>query len=225
MKLGLVLECDTGGPDELVLTCLTRRLAPGSTVQPVALGSKAHVFLKGAETARELVEVSQCDLVLIVWDLKPYWNPATGRSCEDETREMLSALAGLPSATQRRVKLLCLTWEIETWLIADDRAVSEHLSTDEHTVRFRCSKPLGKKDAKAFLMKEFAKTRGKAGRYVDYREAIQIVRLMPDTQRLRRIPSFTRFARLVSGNENADFRQRGDVCSDLVYQGQQLGRR
>lgn len=224
MKLGLVLECDTGGPDELVLTCLARRLAPGSTVQATALGSKAQVFLKGAETARELIEASGCDLALIVWDLKPYWDPATGRSCEDETREMLNTLVGLRAATRRRVRLLCLTWEIETWLITDTRAVSAHLSTDAHRVKFRCSSPLGKSDAKAFLISEFRKVRGKSGRYVDYREAIQIARLMPDTRQLQSIPSFTRFARLVSGRANAAFQRCGDVCKDLTYRAQQLGR-
>ena len=224
MKLGLVLECDTGGPDELVLMCLARRLEPDCAVQPVALGSKAQVFLKGAETARELIETSGCDLVLIAWDLKPYWDPATGRSCEDETREMLNTLACLSADTKRKVRLLCLTWEIETWLIADARAVNAHLSTDAHKSRFRCSNPLGKNDAKAFLIREFKKVRGRSERYLDYREAIQIVQLMPDTQRLRSIPSFTRFARLVSGNANADFQQCGDVCNDLAYQAQQLGR-
>lgn len=225
MKLGLVLECDTGGPDELVLTCLARRLAPDITVQAAGLGSKAQVFLKGPETAAELVEASGCDLVLIVWDLKPYWDPATGRSCEDETREMLNTLVGLPAATRRKVRLLCLTWEIETWLIADHRAVREHLSTDAHKERkFRCSNPLGKADAKAFLISEFKRVRGKSGRYVDYWEAIQIAQLMPDTRQLQSIPSFTRFARLVSGKMNADFQRCGDVCNDLSYQAQQLGR-
>ena len=226
MKLGLVLECDTGGPDELVLTCLTRRLDPEVEVQAEALGSKSQVFLKGAETASMLIEASRCDLVLIVWDLKPYWDPARGRSCEDETQEMLNTLAFLPAATRRKVRLLCLTWEIETWLIADHRAVREHLSTDAHREKkFRCSNPLGKADAKAFMIGEFRKVRGKSGRYVDYREAIQIARLMPDTRQLQGIPSFTRFARLVSGKTNADFQLCGDACNDLVYQAQQLGRR
>ncbi len=224
MKLGLVLECDTGGPDELVLTCLARRLAPGITVQAAALGSKEQVFLKGPEAAAELVESSGCDLVLIVWDLKPYWQPATGRSCQAETEDLLGILAGLAETTKAKIRLLCLTWEIETWLIADARAVNAHLSTGAHRAKFRCSNPLSKNDAKAFLDREFKKHRGRTRRYVDVREAIRIAQLIPDTHRARGIPSFKRFVDLVCSNPLADFQRCGEVCNDLAHQAQQLGR-
>ena len=224
MKLGLVLECDTGGPDELVLSCIARRLAPGIEVQAVGLGSKEQVFLKGEETARELVESSRCDLVLIVWDLKPFWEPAAEKNCKAETREMLNSLANLPAATRRKIRLLCLTWEIETWLIADERAVSEHLSTRAHKVRFRCKNPLSKTDPKAVLDRECKRYRGNTQRYLAVREAIQIAQCMHDTHRVRRIPSFTRFADLVCTNPRADFQLCGDVCNDLAYRAQQVGR-
>ncbi len=224
MKLGLVLECDTGGPDELVFICLARRLAPDITVQPISLGSKEQVFLKGVDVAVELVEISGCDRVLIVWDLKPYWNPTDGRSCQAEAAELRQKLAALPTATAAKISLLCLTWELETWLIADTRAVNAHLSTDEHRSKFCCRAPLSKTDAKAFLDRECKKHRGKTRRYVEVREAIQIARLIPDTNRIRRIPSFARFANAVCGNRQAAFQRCGDVCNDLVHQAQQLGR-
>jgi len=224
MKLGLVLECDTGGPDELVLTCLARRLAPGITVQATALGNKAQVFLKGPEAAAELVQASGCDHVFIVWDLKPYWEQAASRGCEAEAEELRARLAGLPHATAAKISLLCLTWELETWLIADARAVNAHLSTPAHKSRFMCSSPLAKNDAKAFLDRECKKHRGTSRRYVDVREAIRIARLIPDTRKIRRVPSFGRFANAVCGNRQADFLQCGDACNDLVYKAQQLGR-
>jgi hypothetical protein len=225
MKLGLVLECDTGGPDELVLTCLARRLAPGITVEAVALGSKAQVFLKGPEAAAELVETSGCDLVLIVWDLKPYWEKAAAKNCEAETEELRAKLTSLKRTTAGKVRLLCLTWELETWLIADARAVRDHLSTPARKSKFKCNSPLSKDDSWAFLDKECQKHRGKSRPYEDFREAIRIARLIPDTHKTRSIPSFKRFVRLVSGNPLADFQQCGDACNDLVYQAQQLGRR
>jgi hypothetical protein len=224
MKLGLVLECDTGGPDELVLTCLARRLAPGITVQAAGLGSKAQVFLRGPETAAELVETSGCDRVFVVWDLKPYWEGAAALNCEAEADELRAKLKGMNKTTAAKVRLLCLTWELETWLIADARAVNAHLSTATHKANFKCSFPLGKNDAKAFLDREVKKHRGQTRRYVDVREAIQIARLIPDTHRVRSIPSFKRFARLVCGKPLADFQQCGDACNDLVYQAQQMGR-
>jgi hypothetical protein len=224
MKLGLVLECDIGGPDELVLTCLARRLAPDVTVQAAGLGSKAQVFLKGPETAVELVEASGCDRVFVVWDLKPYWQGAAALNCEAEADELRAKLKGMKKSTAGKVKLLCLTWELETWLIADARAVSAHLSTPAHKAKFKCSSPLSKNDAWAFLDREFRKLRGHSRGYVDYREAIQIAQLIPDTHRTRSIPSFKRFVRLVCGNPLADFRQCGDACNDLAHQAQQLGR-
>jgi hypothetical protein len=223
VKLGLVLECDTGGPDELVLTCLARRLRPKITIQPVALGSKEQVFLKGVETAAELINSSGCDLALIVWDLKPYWN-SKARNCEAEAEELRDKLASFPKKISGKIKLLCLTWELETWLIADPRAVNAHLSTDARKSKFKCPSPLSKDDAKAYLNSECKKHRGRTRRYVDVREAIQIARLIPDTSKIRKIPSFKRFGHLVSGNVTVRFQQSRESCDDLVHQAHQLGR-
>jgi len=224
MKLGLVLECDMGGPDELVLICLARRLNPAATILPVALGSKEQVFLRGVDVARELVEVSACDRVLIVWDLKPYWQKAATRTCEAEADELRQKIATTKSSTAANISLLCLTWELETWLIADSRAVNKHLSTGPHVPMFHCSKPLSKTDPKAYLDRECKKYRGRYQRYVDVREAIQIARHIPDTKRISRVPSFARFAGFVCGNRKAAFKQCGDVCNDLVHQAYKMGK-
>ena len=225
MKLGLVLECDSGGPDELVLTCMARRLAPDIKVQCASLGSKRKVFTDGPEAASKLIESSACDLVLIIWDLKPYWEEAKAKTCQAEVAELRAKLNGLVPATAQKIRLLCLTWELETWLIADTRAVNAHLSTAEHKAKFKCSSPTTKKDPKAFLDRECKKHRGRSGYYVEVREAIQIARLIPDTKKIQSIPSYGRFAGLVCGNPQADFQRCGDVCNDLAYQAQQLGRR
>jgi hypothetical protein len=128
-----------------------------------------------------LVESSRCDLVLVVWDLTPYWEDAMHRTCEAEAEELRVRLAALPKRTAAKIKLLCLTWELETWLIADARAVNAHLSTDAHRSKFRCKTPLSRIDPKAFLDGECRKHRGRSRRYEDFREAIQIVRLIPDS--------------------------------------------
>jgi hypothetical protein len=224
MKLGLVLECDFGGPDELVLTCFARRLSPDITVQCASLGSKRKVFYNGPEAAARLVETSKCDLVLLVWDLKPYWQEADTKNCQAEVEDLRGRLKGVKPSTARKIRLLCLTWEIETWLIADDRAVRAHLSTAAHKSKFKCKSPLDKHDAKAFLDGECKKQRGRSGCYVDVREAIQIAQRIPDSRKVRSIPSFSRFANLVCGNPQADFQRCGDVCNDLAHKAWQLGR-
>jgi hypothetical protein len=130
----------------------------------------------------------------------------------------------LPAKIKAKIKLLCLTWEIETWLIADPRAIITYLSTNERRARFKCSKPLSKNDAKAFLDREFKKN-GKSLGYMDFHEAIKIAQLFPDTHRIQRIPSFTRFANLICGNPNANFKLCGKVCNDLAHKARQLGHR
>ena len=225
MKLGLVLECDTGGAEELVLTCLTRRLRPGTSIQAVALGSKAAVFTKGVEAADKLVETDKCDLVLIVWDLKPLWSEVAAKNCEDEAAEMRQQLEAVSSATRKKIRLLCLTYELETWLIAEDRAVSAYLSTSAHKVKFKAPKdPASKTDAKAFLNTTITKVRGQRNRYVDYKEAIRLVKLWPDTSRVGAIDSFQRFSKLVTGQDKAAFQKTGDACADLVHQAAQMGK-
>jgi hypothetical protein len=224
MKLGLVLECDSGGPDELVLACFARRLKPGITIHPAALGSKEGIRLRGAETAAELVQSSGCELVLIVWDLKPLWKEVAAKDCKDEVAEMRKHLTTVKPDTKRRIRLLCLTYELETWLIADPRAVREHLSTNARKSKFKCNAPLSKKDPKAFLNAEFRRHRGRSRRYEDVREAIAIARLIRDTSKIRKIQSYRRFSNFVAGNANAHFQQAGDACNDLVHQAYMLGR-
>lgn len=223
MKLGLVLECDTGGADELVLTCFARRLRSGTSIPAVALGSKAAVFTKGVEAAVKLVETDKCDLVLIVWDLKPLWSQVAAKNCEDEAAEMHQQLEAVGPATRKKIRPLCLTYELETWLIAEDRAVRDYLSKPEHRVKFKAPRdPLSKTDAKAFLNTTFTKLRG--SRYVDYKEAIRLVQRWPDTSRVGAIDSFQRFSKLVTGNAGATFQRAGDECADLVHQAAQMGR-
>lgn len=223
MKLGLVLECDVGGPDELVLTCMARRLLPDISVQCASLGSKKQVFLKGPEAAEQLATASACDLVLIIWDLKPYWEEALANTCKAEVADLRTKLNGLHEKVKAKIELICLTWELETWLIADDRAINKHLSTPAHKTKFKCRSPLDKHDAKAFLDGVCKEHRGRSLRYVDVREAIQIAQQIPDTRKIQGIPSFRRFANFVCGSPRADFKQAGDVCNDLGYQAKRLG--
>ena len=225
MKLGLVLECDTGGPDELVLTCFARRLCWGITVQPTSLGDKPTVFSRGAEAARNLIEINRCDLVLIVWDLKPYFEgPPPARRCEDEAAMMLERLKTVPTPTRAKIKLLCLTWEIETWLLADDAAVRAHLSTGAHGANFRCSAPMSKSDAKATLDRACKAHRGRHRGYDDFHEAILIACQITRTNKVRRVPSFARFAELIAGSDTAEFQDTSKVCRDLIHTARQLGR-
>lgn len=225
-RLGLVLECDSGGPDELVFRCLSRRLSQQGKepeVVPVCMGEKKTLLLQGAQAAQALVDVEHCDLVFIVWDLKPPEPPA--RKCVDEANLLRHQIEELPQPVGSRIRLLCLTWELETWLLAEDRAVRAFLSTAAHACEFTTPRHLDKvDDPKSVLNKACTNFRGKSRRYVDRQEAIRLVRLWPDTSRVRKVRSFARFASLLTGNAKAEFQQCGQACADLAHQAAQMGR-
>jgi len=224
VKLGLVLECGPEGPDQLVLTCFARRLNPNVKVNAAPMGSKAGLFSSGVEAAEDLIRSSGCDMAIIVWDLKPYWEDVPAASCESETGLLRNKLAGLDSDIRSKIKLLCITWELESWFLANPGAIQEHLSTKARRASFKCSKPLSKTDPKAVLIREFRKFRGATRHYGDLREAIQIARRIQNTKKLNKIDSFARFSSLITGNREADFLSTGDACKDLTYQAATMGR-
>ncbi|MBN8460383.1 MAG: hypothetical protein J0M04_21350 [Verrucomicrobia bacterium] len=174
--------------------------------------------------ATALVEVEQCDLVLIVWDLKPLWDKPPAKKCVDEVNLIHGLLKDLKPTVKRRIRLLCLTWELETWLIAEDRAVRDYLSTPAHPCDFTAPAKLEKvDDPKSHLNKAFTNFRGRSRRYEDRIEAIKLVQKWPDLKRVGKVPSFKRFATLLTGSESPAFHQCGGACNDLAHQGSRMG--
>lgn len=227
-KLGLILECDSGGPDQNVLACLVRRLSPGTVVVPKPQGSKKVIYQKAADVAKDLVEIDQCDLVLIVWDQKPLWKDEEkeieARNCRDERAIMLDCLNGLPADVMGRVRLLCISAELETWLLADNTVISDYLSKDSHPCKWKGCKLSATTDAKAKLISLFNMYRGRSNRYSDVSEAAKIARLWTTTKKLRKVPSFSRFVELLTDNKDAEFIHDGTVCNDLCHQSVMMGR-
>jgi len=227
-KLGLILECDSDGPDQTVFQCLIRRLSPDTVVVSKPQGSKKKVYLNAADVARDLVDVDKCDLVLIVWDQRPLWEDAekeiTARNCRDERAMMLVCLEGLPEAVMSRTRLLCISSELETWLLADDSAIREYFSTGPHKCKWRGVKYDANGNAKGTLISLSIKHRGQGRRYSDFFEAIRIARLIKTTRKLRTIPSFARFLKLLTGDSNREFLSAGSVCGELTHETAMKGR-
>jgi hypothetical protein len=227
-KLGLILECDSGGPDQTVFQCLVRRLSPDTEVVAKTLGSKKGIHAKAVDVATELVDVDKCELVLIVWDQRPFWeDEETGvvaRNCCDERAMMLDHLKGLTETVMSRIRLLCISAELETWLLADDLAIRQYYSTGPHKCKWKGIKYDPNGNAKGKLIALSKKQRGPGGRYSDFFEAIQIARLIKTTRNLRNIPSFKRFVTLLTGDSNREFLHDGSVCDNLCYQTAMKGR-
>ena len=135
------------------------RLSPETEVITRSLGNKPAIFGRGPDVAKALVETDKCDLVMIVWDLKPQWEKPG--SCKTEATTLRLNFDGLPAATKSKISLLCLTFELEAWLLTDDAAVRDYLSKEAHPCTWQVSKPASYQDAKAQLNKVFSEFRGR----------------------------------------------------------------
>ena len=65
--------------------------------------------------AEALLIVEKCDLVLIVWDLKPIWEKPPAKKCVDEANILRGMIAKLKPPARSRIRLLCLTSELANW--------------------------------------------------------------------------------------------------------------
>lgn len=217
-KLGLVLECAREGADEKVLKCLTRRLAPATVLaQPACMVSKELLINNGAMAAKQLLDADKCDRVFVVWDYRPEWEEQQQLlNCAEECALIASKLVEL--GIRDKVDLICIVEMLETWIIADDRAVSDYLSRAPRFYHFRrVKRPEAHRDPKALLIETFGTTFRKT--YRDHTDAVRVVQKWADTTRLGKVSSFSRFVRKLTGSATTAFSQCGDVCNDLAPSG------
>lgn len=217
-KLGFVLECAREGADEKVMTCLVRRLSPATRLaRPACMASKELLMNNGAEAAEQLLATEHCNRIFMVWDLKPAWEEEEQDLTQVEEIALMEAkLDAL--GIRAHVDLFCIVQMLETWIIADDRAVSAHLSRPARAFDFRrVRNPEAHPDPKALLISSFSQSR--RGIYRDHTDAIRIIQQSPDTTRLRRTSTFSSLLEKLTGNATTDFQQCGDVCNDLGRSG------
>lgn len=192
-KVGLILECGPEGTDRKVCARLAGRIADEAN-QEIELSfatlnnKKILVAECGAAAARLLGE--GCDRVIIVWDLHPPWRDT--EPCRREDRENITASLNAADVDLARVHLVCISEELEAWLLADGRALSDFLSTPAHPVHvrdYRWSESV--RNPKREVYRLFEGTRWR--RYDDIIHADMIIRRLPDLSKIRRCPSFQRF--------------------------------
>ena len=192
MKVGLVFECGPNGLDQQVCEHLAQKLAPGIEISSVTLDNKPNLVSECGEATASLLGEG-CDRVIIVWDLYPAWRERGGRPCRKEDREAIFQSLAQAGVTSSYVYLVCIEAELEAWLLADERAITDLLSRPTHPVRInrirhteRVSNP------KKRLNRIFKEYSGR--RYNDMIHAKKIVERLPDFNRIRRCNTFARFA-------------------------------
>lgn len=193
MKIGLIFECGPQGADKQVCEYLASQLRPGAQLVSRTLDNKPNLLTESGKVAANLLEEG-CDCVLIVWDLRPAWPDTKHKACRhNEQQQLLQVLGQAGVAPNQPVYLVCIEQELESWVLADERNVSDFLSTGAHSYT---AKKVGKPDRvqnpKSVMMNHFKQSRG--WQYDDKVHAVKILSQNSlNLKRLRRSASFARF--------------------------------
>lgn len=198
MKVGMIFECGPDGADKKVCERLAKRLRENVEVIAITLDNKPNLIQECGQSASELLEMG-CDFIIIVWDLFPPWRGKKQKPCRREDRESINTSLTNAGVSLSSVYLVCITEELEAWLLSDGRALSEVLSRPTHQVKIPDEKKTERiKNPKKKLAGIFKQEAGLV--YTDRTHAEQIVIAMPDLNKIyKHAPSFARFADKLNG--------------------------
>lgn len=191
--IGMIFECGPQGADKQVCEYLAQRIRPGVKIRSKPLDNKENLLRDAGRVAAQLLGEG-CSCVLIIWDLRPAWPDKGERPCRHAERAaVLKVLQEAGVSPTGPVALLCVEQELESWLLANERALSAHLSTDAHPYRVaRVKSPDQVQQPKAAVIEHFKRARG--WRYDDKVDALKVLRADElGLVRLRRSVSFARF--------------------------------
>lgn len=182
---------------------MVQHIRPGVKVSSKTLDNKDNLLRDAGKVAAQLLK-DGCISVVIVWDLRPAWPDKKHKPCRYAERQTLLtrlAEAGLPAHAP--VHLVCIEQELESWLLANERAISALLTTPAHAYAApRVKKPDAVVQPKAAMIEHFKTARN--WRYDDKVDAIRILKANAvDLARLRRSVSFARFESKVNSHKNA----------------------
>ncbi|MCY4466027.1 MAG: hypothetical protein OXE46_10865 [Chloroflexi bacterium] len=195
MKVGLILEGIRDGADQKVCEHLAERIRPGIQIKSEALGNKPNLIAKCGSVAAQLLD-DGCERVVIVWDLYPAWRE--GKPCRKLDRDGIMKSLVAENVDFDKIALVCIEEELEAWLLADHRALSDVLSKPHRQVNIKRQKYPERGNPKTRLIKIFNEHRGHT---YQFRFAESIVRAMPDLNRIKRVATFRRFALKVADVE------------------------
>jgi hypothetical protein len=190
--VGLIFECGPQGADKQVCEYLVQQLRPGTETRCRTLDNKENLFREAGKVAAQLLR-DGCACVIVVWDLRPAW-PDNEDFCRSAERQLLlSGFNDAGLAAGAPVYPVCIEYELESWLIANERALSAVLSTAAHTYDVpRERHPDRNRNPKASVIRHFRQARN--WRYDDKFDAVRILRAAPlNLGRLRQSTSFSRF--------------------------------
>lgn len=191
MKIGYVFECGPDGGDMKVLKHLTSMIEPAAEFAYATLSVKTTLLQESGKEVKRLRNAG-CEKIFIVWDLFPAWRADKGKPCRHEDKEAIKASLAAEGLTENDVIFLCLEEELEAWLIADGRVLTEYFSKPHRKVDIdNVTKPDKTKDPKGKLMGHF-----KAHKNIQYEGTIhaeKIIKRIQNFQKLKKSETFSRF--------------------------------
>lgn len=193
MKVGMIFECGLQGADQLLCEYLATQLRPEMKISSITLGGKRNLMHDAGKAAKGLMD-DGCCCVLIIWDLRPAWpDKKLKPSRAAESAAIKASLLTAGVTKNASVHLICIEQELESWLLANERAISAYLSTEsrEYDVK-KTKKPDAERQPKAVMINHFKQARGWT--YCDTVDAIKVFKSVGlDLKRMRNSTSFARF--------------------------------
>ena len=130
MKIGFVLECAPEGPDEQVFKMLVKRLKEQNFIGdveciPKCQSNKANLMKDIVGVVGNLQVVDRCDHVFVIWDQNPSWTVRPKKISDSAQIRQVEELLRSEELLNEAVTLICLKYELESWLISDERAFGQ----------------------------------------------------------------------------------------------------
>jgi hypothetical protein len=200
MRVGMIFECGQIGADGKVYPYLARKIRDDIEVVPVFLDSKPKLTELCGKVAKDLIEIDECEKILIIWDLRPPWEQKHKiKLCpvNDCLRIRATLEDALLTPQQRaKVHLLCVEQELETFLLVDEHAICDYLEKiTGHPCKVQSVKnPERIANPKERLYDIFQQNNCR--KYNDLKDAEKIVKLV-NISKLQRNKAFVRFERTV----------------------------
>jgi hypothetical protein len=175
MKIGLILECTTDGPDWEVYSGWIKRILGYDAVVEQSSAVNKKILIREAGTRAQSLFAEGCTRVFIIWDLWPAWAAKGAPPNQNNDEVGLKASLTAAGVTNPCVYLLCVNRMLETLLIVDGAALNKVLQLPKQKQKpGNLNNAHTQVDPKSYLDKWF-KRAGK-GPYTAHIHAAQIAK-------------------------------------------------
>lgn len=124
-KVGIIIEAPKDSGDQKVFAWLIEQYCKNIRVVFIGNRNKNDLFNDCPEQCVGLLEIDNCDEVLIIYDLKPRFDTKSNRANVHFQVELTAKLHSM-GLDMEKITLICIKQMLETWLIADENAVRNY---------------------------------------------------------------------------------------------------